>query len=60
MSYESIDVNLRVGNVTQNKNGTIINVSVSAKNQQHIVLVKNIISGMLVDELANVMKIVTG
>ena len=31
ISHVSVDLNLRVGNVTQDKNGTVINVSVSVE-----------------------------
>lgn len=55
-SHESIDVNLVAGNQTQNKNGTMITVSVSIKNQQHIVHVKKVIFDILVYVLVSVIE----
>ena len=54
----SLDVNLMVGNVTRGKNGTMITVSVSEKNQQNITCVKKIMFGILVHELPSVTKTV--
>ena len=54
----SLDVNLMVGNVTRGKNGTMITVSVSVKNQQNITCVKKIMFGILVYELPSVTKTV--
>ena len=54
----SLDVNLMVGNVTRGKNGTMITVNVSVKNQQNITCVKKIMFGILVHELPSVTKTV--
>ena len=56
ISQVSVDVNLMIGNVTRGKNGTIITVSVTVKNQQHIAHVKKIIPGILLHETGEYFK----
>ena len=56
ISHESRDVNLVVGNLTQNKNETMININVSIKNQQHIVHMKKVIFDILVYVLGSIIE----
>ena len=59
ISRLSVDVNFMIGNVTGDKNGTMISVGVSVKNQENIAHIKKTMSGILGHVLATGKRIVT-
>ena len=52
ISHVSVDVNLMVENVTQNKNGIMVSVSASVRKVEDIVCLKKIKPGILAHVLA--------